>query len=195
MKTRRVLATLATTLGVALAALPAEASRAADRVGSAVDLADVAGGTFGSLFGAPSFASGLHGVVRTGDRSATSPGALGAQATATVNFASGGTDRLALDVVANAELDGLLRIFGGPDRTGRLLAEFNLDAGLKSGVWQHLVVPFAGVAQSVGFDIKVGEVQVDQLVVGAVPESDTYALLGLGLAAVACATYRRRSRP
>jgi hypothetical protein len=90
-----------------------------------------------------------------------------AAAGAHVTVASGFTDHLSLQVAAL--VDGAVTVFDGPDGTGNILATLPigtssgaccggslasllcLDPIGKFGAWQHLTVPFSGVAKSIKF--------------------------------------------
>lgn len=103
---------------------------------------------------------------------------------------------------------GTVRVYGGPDGTGALLASILLPltplngAPDPTGIYSPFVaagVSFAGTARSVDFGGTSNQIGFDDITLGsatpdiaAIPEPGSLALLGAGLLGLAAAAGRRR---
>ncbi len=119
-------------------------------------------------------------------------------ADATLNVAAGFTTGLSLFYAASAKIDGAVQIWSELNGQGTLLASIDLGANASAGCsdspfchFDQVIKGFAGTAHSVTFGNAANAAAFDNVVIGAVPEPASMALLLAGAGGLALIRRRR----
>ncbi len=173
----------------------------ADFYNGGTDSAGASGGDFGVSFTGAALAL-KNDELGPYFSHAPTPGTVmfATDASALMNVASGFVDELSFYYSASSSAFDVVTIYSGLDASGSVLGSVSLTQNAQlDGCsdspfcnWQRIALTFAGVGQSISFGGNAGNVAYDNVAIAAVPEPETYAMLGLGLAAVILAVRRQR---